>query len=177
MNLKSELSKRISKEKIEEILSYIQEKEQSRKELYHLIYDDDKIISFQALWACSHLSPPENQWLCNKQNDLIDQLLACQHSGKRRLLLSILYQQPFSESFRTDLLDFCLDGITSPKELPAAQSLCMKIAYKLCLPIPELLQELRSILEMMEPDLLAPAARSVRRNILKAMQKKKKRSK
>lgn len=46
----------------------------------------------------------------------------------------------------------------------------MKIAYELCRTIPELTQELKTILEMMEGE-LCPAIRSVRKNILKAIPK------
>lgn len=46
----------------------------------------------------------------------------------------------------------------------------MKIAYELCRTIPELMQELKTTLEMMDGK-LCPAICSVRKNILKAMQK------
>jgi hypothetical protein len=51
----------------------------------------------------------------------------------------------------------------------------MKLAYQLTRSIPELQQVLRTILEIMEPDLLVPAIRSVRKNTLKAMKTKKNR--
>ena len=60
-------------------------------------------------------------------------------------------------------------------EPAGVQSLCMKLAYQLMRSIPELQQELRTILEIMEPDLLVPAIRSVRKNTLKAMKAKKNR--
>ena len=49
----------------------------------------------------------------------------------------------------------------------------MKLAYQLTRSIPELQQELRTMLEIMEPELLNPAIRAVRRNTLKAMKAKK----
>lgn len=49
----------------------------------------------------------------------------------------------------------------------------IKLAYQLTCSIPELQQELRTMLEIMEPELLSPAIRAVRRNTLKAMKAKK----
>jgi len=59
------------------------------------------------------------------------------------------------------------------REPLAIQSLCMKIAYELCRSVPELMQELRTALEMMGGE-LSPAIYAAKRNILKAMQKGKK---
>ena len=85
-------------------------------------------------------------------------------------MLNLLYRQPFPNPPRVDFLDFCLERMMSSEELPGVKSLCMKIAYELCHPIPELMQELKTMLVMMEGDLV-PSIRAVRKNILKAMQK------
>ena len=61
----------------------------------------------------------------------------------------------------------------SRQELPGVRSLCLKLAYELCRPIPELMQELKMVLEIMEPD-CEPSMRTVRKNILKAISKEKK---
>lgn len=52
------------------------------------------------------------------------------------------------------------------------RALCMKIAYELCSPIPELRQELQIILETMEGE-SSPAIQVTRKNILKAIAKEK----
>ena len=46
------------------------------------------------------------------------------------------------------------------------QTLCMKLGYELCRPIPELLQEYKTLLDLAEPDLLQISLRTVRKNIL-----------
>lgn len=101
---------------------------------------------------------------------MIDEVLVCKHGGKRRVMLNLLYRQPFPNPPRVDFLDFCLERMMSGEELPGVQSLCMKIAYELCRPIPELMQELKTMLAMLEGDLV-PSIQAVRKNILKAMQK------
>ena len=81
MNLRARLSERVHIENIREILHYIQDDERLREEIYRLIYDEDSIVSYQALWVCTHFSKPEVEWLSGKQNELIDATLTCPHSG------------------------------------------------------------------------------------------------
>ena len=93
------------------------------------------------------------------------------------MLLNLLIQQPAANPPRMDFLDFCLERVISRHEPGGVQSLCIKLAYQLTCSIPELQQELRTMLEIMEPELLNPAIRAVRRNTLKAMKAKKYRTK
>lgn len=169
MNIRERLSVRVHIEVIREILHYIHDDERLLEEIYQLIFDEDAIVSYQALWVCTHFSKTEVAWLSSKQNELIDAALACAHSGKRRMLLNLLCQQSPANPPRVDLLDFCFDRMASRQEPPGVQSFCIKLAHQLTLSIPELQQELCTMLEIMEPDLLVPAIRSIRKNTLKAI--------
>ena len=172
MNLKAKLSERIGMDDIKEILYLIRSNDNKRQELYNLIIAEDEVIGYHAAWIFTHLPSQDSKWLLKKQHELIDEALACKHGGKRRVVLNLLYKQPFPDPPRVDFLDFCLERMLYVQELPGVQSLCMKIAYKLCRPIPELTQELKTTLDMMEGD-LCPAIRTTRKNILKAIQKDK----
>ena len=167
MDLRERLSDRIHIEDIHEILRYVQGSQKRKSELYGLIFDPDETIGYQALWACSHFSADKNKWLYDKQDELINEILVCKHPGKRRLLLNLLLRQPQANPPRVDFLNFCLDRMLSAKELPGVQTLCMKLGYELCRPIPELLQEYKTLLDRAEPDLLQISLRTVRKNILK----------
>ena len=167
MDLRERLSDRIHIEDIHEILRYVQGSQKRKSELYGLIFDPDETIVYQALWACSHFSADKNKWLYDKQDELINEILVCKHPGKRRLLLNLLLRQPQANPPRVDFLNFCLDRMLSAKELPGVQTLCMKLGYELCRPIPELLQEYKTLLDLAEPDLLQISLRTVRKNILK----------
>lgn len=170
MNLEVVLSRRIGINDINNILLFATQNNKRKQELYNLLFDEDEAVGYQAAWVFTHFSAQDNKWLYDKQNELIDEVLVCKHGGKRRLILTLLYKQPFSEPLRVDLLDFCFERMLSGQELPGVQSLCIKIAYELCRPIPELMQELKVTLEMLQGD-LKPAIRCVKGNILKAMQK------
>ncbi|MBS5797590.1 MAG: hypothetical protein KH100_09760 [Dysgonomonas mossii] len=170
MNFKARLSQRIGMDDINEILRLTHDSDSRKQELYNLVIGEDEIIGYHAAWIFTHFTSQDNEWLYNKQDQLIDEVLACKHGGKRRVILNLLYRQLFPNPPRVDFLDFCLERMMSSEELPGVKSLCMKIAYELCRPIPELIQELKTMLEMMDGD-LSPAIYSVRKNILKAMQK------
>lgn len=173
MNLRARLAERLHIDSIHELVHYIQNDERLRDEIYQLIFDEDDFISYQALWVCTHLSGAEIEWLSQKQNELIDAAFSCPHSGKRRLLLNLVYQQPVADPPRVDFLDFCMERMLSREEPTGVQSVCMKLAYEMTRSIPELQQELRTLLEIMEPELLSPALRSARKNVLKAIKQNK----
>lgn len=169
MNLRHKLSGRIHIGDIHETLLYVEGNDQRKQELYELIYDEDDNVSYQVLWVFTHLNREENEWLFSRQEELINEVLCCKHPGKRRLLLNLLLKQPLPDPMRVDFLDFCLERMLSKDELPGVQSLCMKLAYRQCCHIPELLHEFKSMLDIMEVDLLPTSIRTVRKNVLKAM--------
>lgn len=168
MELKEKLSRRVNINDIHEIVVLTMGDNKRKKELYELLFCQDDHVAYQAAWAMTHFPAKENEWLYDKQDQMIDEVLVCSHTGKRRLLLVLLYKQPLANPPRIDFLNFCLERMISCAEPSGIQSLCMKIAYELCRPIPELLKELQSMLEMMEGD-LSPAIHAAKKNVLKAM--------
>ena len=169
MNLKSKLSERVGMTDIHEIIFLTQGNNKRKQELYDLLFDANDLLAYQAAWTFTHFSLYENEWLYDKQNELVDEALVCRHPGKRRLLLSMLFRQPLNNPPRADFLDFCLEKMISKKELPSVRMLCMKLAYEMCRNIPELMQELRVLLDIMESDLQEASMRAVHKNVLKAM--------
>ena len=172
MTLKEKLSRRLHLHGIQEIVNLALQNDNSKQELYDLLFESDDLVAYQAAWVLTHFSINDSQWLYEKQDELIDEVLSCSYTGKRRLILTILYKQPFAHPPRVDFLDFCLTRMVSKAESVGIRSLCMKLSYVLCRPIPELMQELGSTLEMMEGD-LPPAIQAAKRNILNAMNRKK----
>ena len=170
MNFRDRLFQRISMNDIHEITYLTQGNNKRKKELYDLLFDPEDSIAYQAAWVMNHYSLWENRWLYDKQDELINEAMTCEHTGKRRLILSLLYRQPLGNPPRVDFLDFCLEHMIAKKEPSGVQSLSLKLAYELCRPIPELAQELRTALEMMEGE-LSPAMATTRKNVLKAMTK------
>ena len=179
MNYRQMLADRISTDVIRLICADTSGKDAvDRKEkLYSLISDPDDRIAYNALWIFTHFSHHELLWLADRRDTLLDLLLDSCHIGRTRLLLSVIQRLsellPGSEdvSPRTDFLDFCLSNINST--LPyGIRALCMKQAFAICRPYPELMREFMLHLEMLESfGNMSPGLATARRNILKQITK------
>ena len=97
---------------------------------------------------------------------MIDRVIVETHTGKRRLLMTILGRLPATvEEIRGDYVDFCLNGINSCEPY-ALRALCLKQAFDQCRPYPELIQELKEQISLMDMKALSPGLKSARKNIL-----------
>ncbi len=170
-DLKARLSQRLQMDDIHEITYWTQNNEQGREELYQLLFEEDQRIANNALWAMTYFSWNENQWLHQKQDELIDEVLISKDTTRTRLLLSLLHRQPPVNPPRVDFLDYCLSKCSTLNAPPGTISLCLKLAYEMCSTIPELLQEFTAILDYMDAIDLSPSIRATRKNIYKAIKK------
>lgn len=171
-SLKQKLSNRIHEDDIHEACYYAQGEggEKMRKMLYALMFDEDKRVSENAAWIFTHFDLHTNEWLYQKHNELIDEVMSTKSGSKKRLLLTLLLRQPFhEETVRTDFLDFCMQHMMDAAEPISVKSMCMKLAFEQCRFFPELLAELRNALEIMEPAMLTPGLKTARKNVMKAI--------
>lgn len=172
--MRKKLAKRICMDDIHEMCAYTQGKEnQYRKEkLYKLTFDEDERISTNALWVFTHFDLQNNEWLYAKHDDLIDRMLIEKNMTKLRLMLTLLLRQPFEEStLRSDFIDFCAAKITACSYPYAIRALCMKLAYEQMKYYPELLEELKMALDMLEQEVLSPGMLSAKRQIMKKIKR------
>lgn len=172
--LAERLCKSIGEKDIKEIVHQIQQSDEDAgiSALYTLVFHTDLRLSTNAAWILTHLDARHHQWLYPKQDELIREAMQTSHTGKRRLLLTLLLQQPFhKEEINGKFLEFCFKHMLSIRESIGVKALCMKLAYAQCRPFPELLEELRIHLEIMEPDLLSPGLKVARKKILKNIEK------
>lgn len=131
------------------------------------LHDEDYQVARNALWGLTKASDRELATLQPMLHELIDKALSEKNPSVRRLSLNIIWRLKMEEEdLRTDFLDFCLEHMQDPDEYPGIQSLCLKLAYRMCLYYPELMDELRRTLEGMEMAYYTPALRSVRNRIL-----------
>ncbi|MDL2322785.1 hypothetical protein LJC52_02250 [Bacteroidales bacterium OttesenSCG-928-A17] len=135
--------------------------------IWNLRDDEDIKVSWRAAWACEKLSELRPEWFISKQNELIDTLLQENHDGKKRLLLSILYNLPNPEPYSVPFLDYTLDKMFDPKESIGVQALCVKLAYRLCNIDKDLLYELKMRLQSEDLSYYSKGLKASVRNILK----------
>lgn len=131
------------------------------------LYDEDALVTRNALWVLTKATNAEISQLQPMRDELIDVVLTTENSSVRRLSLNIIERLKMTkEELRADFLDFCLERMTAIKEYPGIQSLCMKLAFRICKFYPELTDEFRRTLDAMETSYYKPAVRSVRSRIL-----------
>ena len=130
-------------------------------------FDDDFRVARSALWGLTKASDTELLALQAILNDFIDQAMQTEIPSVRRLSLNIVERLKMGEDdLRTDFLDFCFEHMTRLDEFSGIQSLCMKLAFRMCQFYPELSDEFMRTLEAMEIDYYKPAVKGLRRKIL-----------
>ena len=130
-------------------------------------FDDDYRVARSALWGLTKANDEELSELHFILNELIDKAMQTKNSSVCRLTLNIIERLKMEEDdLRTDFLDFCFEHMVSFEELPGIQTLCMKLAYRMCRFYPELMDELKRTIEAMEIDYYKPAVKGLRRRIL-----------
>ena len=131
------------------------------------IFNTDYRVARSALWGLAKASKDELSQLQVLYNELIDQAMLTENSSVRRLTLNIIERLIIDEdNLRTDFLDFCFEHMQSIDEFPGIQSVCMKLAFRMCKFYPELMDELKRTLEAMEIGYFKPAVKGVRSKIL-----------
>lgn len=148
------------------ITDAIKEHPENFETVYQLIFDSDTTVSWRAGWVCEKLSEKHPDWFDGRQGQLTEKVINCPHDGTRRVLLSILYDLPVAKPFPVDLLDFSFEHMLDLNSPIAVQSLCVKMAYKLCLEEPELLPELKMYLETAETEYYSTGVRTCIRKVM-----------
>ena len=130
-------------------------------------FSEDYLVARSALWGLTKASKEDLSQLQVIQNELIDQAMKTKNSSVRRLSLNIVERLDMSEDdLWTDFLDFCFEHMIDVEEFPSIQSVCMKLAFRMCKFYPELMDELKRTLEAMEIDYYKPAVKCARSRIL-----------
>jgi hypothetical protein len=131
------------------------------------MHNMDYQVARNALWGLTKATNKELSQLQIILDDLIDLAMQTDNSSVRRLSLNLIERLKMEEEdLRTDFLDFCLEHMSSIEEYPGIQSLCMKLAFRICKFYPELMDELKRTIEAMEIDYYKPAVKNIRSRIL-----------
>ncbi|MGN1238788.1 MAG: hypothetical protein ACI4UW_07670 [Muribaculaceae bacterium] len=131
------------------------------------MHDDDYQVARNALWGLTKAGKEEVRQLQPLRESLIDLAMETGNSSVRRLALNLVERLDMGEDdVRSDFLDFCLEHAVDLQEFPGIQSLCLKLAFRMCRFFPELMAELHRIVESMDMNYYSPAVRSVRTRIL-----------
>ena len=130
-------------------------------------FSQDYRVARSALWGLTKACKDELSQLQVILDEFINQAMQTDNSSVRRLSLNVVERLQMSEDdLRTDFLDFCFEHMQDVEEYPGIQSVCMKLAFRMCSFYPELMDELKRTIEAMEIDYYKPAVKCVRNRIL-----------
>ena len=136
------------------------------------MHDNDHQVARNALWALTKANKVEMKQLQPLRDKLIELAMAADNSSVRRLSLNLVERLAMKEDeVRTDFLDFCFQHMVDVQEFPGIQSLCMKLAFRMCKYYPELMGELKRTVEAMEMEYYKPAVKCVVNKILSGKMK------
>lgn len=163
-----QLSGTVGRKEIDALVEQVVEHPTCFPELYALTRHEEVSIAWHATWVCEKLSirRPDLFLVPDLRPELKHRAMHGLHGGMRRLWLNTLLHLPACEETDIVFLNFCLERMLAPHETAAGQAVCMKLAYRFCRTVPELLNELQAHLEQMEPDYYPPAVQCARRHIL-----------
>jgi len=160
------LNQRLGIKEVRAVYQQIREKDKFL-EFSKYLYDSNLRVAAHSAWVLTQATDDEIAWLQPCQNELIDLAISTPESAIRRLTLNLLERLRFNaDDIRADFLDFCLERMQSLTVPPGVQSLCLKLADKMCSLYPELQDELVRTLETMQVDMYTAAIKCVRKKIL-----------
>lgn len=138
-----------------------------RDGLFEEMQGDDLREAYNAAWALTHLPKEDTIYIDTRRARLTDFAISTSDISLRRLSLVLLERLEWGiDDVRTDLLDFCLEHMLRSDEPYGVKALCMKLAYQQCRHYPELKEELRQSLLLMEPSELGAGVKHTRKKIL-----------
>ena len=142
-----------------------------RKQLFADMMGEDRDAAVHAAWTLTHLPKEDNSYIADHRETLAQKAIATPDTSLRRLSLALTERIDWTNETPSEyfmrLLDFCLEHLMRRDEPYGVRSLCMKIAYKLSLPYPELQEELRQSLLLLEPSELGAGVLHTRNKLLK----------
>lgn len=145
-----------------------------RDALFDALWSENRDEAVHSAWALTHLPKTDNDNIAARREALVELATTTADTSLRRLTLALLerldWDMPTDDDdasrYYVQLLNFSMEHLMMHNEPYGVRSLCMKLAYTLSLPYPELLDELRQSLLMIEPSELGAGVRHTRNKIL-----------
>lgn len=144
---------------------------------------EEKRAAENAGWIATHWKREELAWLIPRADEIAEVAMQTESSTMRRLSLTLLFhllplvlenQKELTER-QLRLLNFCLDVIAPMQSAEWSVGLSMKISALMVRTIPELRDEVRTLLEMIDESLCTSGILGARHNALKMLAQKRKR--
>ncbi len=141
-------------------------------ELIKYALDNDKLLSSRAMWVLSHASDITYDCLKPYHLKLIDRLKTDDlHDGVIRGVLRLYQKKNVPESRESFMLDTCYRYIQNPSSAIAIRAFAITVVLNISKKYPELLHELKEVLNHLSMSDEGPGIRARVKNTLKDIEK------
>lgn len=148
MDLRAEILKEHSKTQCTKIAGWVNNSQARFDMLFNLFLHDEYRVKQRASWCVCHIVLKNPNLIVNKVELLMNNLEGNQnHSAVIRNTLRILEKFTISKKHHGKLIDFCLNYISNDNETIAIRAYAINILKNLCELYPEIMNEVKLILE------------------------------
>ena len=132
-----------------------------------MLSDGGREEVYNAAWALTHLPAVDDKYIDDYRGELVRLAVSTADASIRRLALTLLERLDWGrDAVGTDLLDFNLKHMIMAGEPYGVRALCVKLAYVQCRHYPELVEELKLHLSLMEDTDMSPGLKHAYRHVL-----------
>lgn len=170
MNLPEVLAANISKEQVNNIVSWVGKDQARFNELFNVFTNSHYRVTQRAAWPLSYCVIQHPGFIRDHYKTLIKLLKdTSQPSAVKRNILRLFDQGPaIPKKYHGMIMDICFTSVEDPNETIASKAFAIGILSTLSNTYPEILPELKTAVELQLPN----APPGVRSRALKVLKKK-----
>ena len=147
MNLSEQLMVENSRRNTDYIMHQIGDNPDLFKELMNVLFGEDTLIAYRASWAISSITDISPELMKPYLKKIIVGLEKFDRTGIHRNLLRALAEMDIPKAMQGKLFDICYRWLQSRFEPPAVKVYCMQILFNISKNEPDLLKEIKLIIE------------------------------
>ena len=147
MDLKEEILREHSKNQANYIAKWALEKHINFDALMQMFLSNSPILTQRSSYALSKCFDEAPNCIAPYIKELIDFLKKDSHIAVRRNILRFFDSYEIPQEYEGEILNYCFRYLLDKKELPAVKSYALTISAKLCKKYPDLINELKLIVE------------------------------
>lgn len=176
MNLREEILREHSKAQCERIVQWIGSNQSRFDELLYLFLNDEYRVVQRAAWPLSYSATAHPALVKKYWRKLIDHLFKPGiHMAVKRNTVRLMEGVDIPEKYEGEIMDICINYVADPTEAIAVKAHSLTILGKLSVKYPEIIPELRVIIDDQMP-YQTPAFKARAKRLLKQWKTEKRKS-
>lgn len=152
MDLRKEILKEHSKAQCTKIVNWVGSRQERFDELFTLFINDEPLVTQRAAWPLSYCVIAHPALIKKHWSKLIKNLKKPNlHDAVKRNSIRLMEDIIIPEKYQGEIMDICFSYAASPKESVAVKCFSMTVLQHLSKKYPEILPELKLIIEEQWP--------------------------